>query len=119
MDWQLKCAYNEAQKQTFHATAQSRLRQLAIIELQLEPRTFVVRSNKGGIAVSGEITLHHDLFYVQVSQPWGTDGSTGILLRMCNGREDYHGGRNHFLPLVMLDDVPALAVHVRAVAGMA
>ena len=115
MNWQLDCAYNEAQKRSFHATAQSRLRQLAIIELQLEPNSFDIRSNKGGIAVSGEITLHHDKVYVQVSQPFGGDGTTGILIRTCKGQRDYTGGHNHFAPLALLDDVPALAVRVRVV----
>jgi hypothetical protein len=116
MNWQLDCAYNEAQKRTFHATAQSRLRILAIIELQLEPSSFDVRSNKGGIAVSGEITLHHDRIYVQVSQPY-SGADSGILIRTCNGRRDYTGGPNHFAPLALLDDIPTLAQRVRAVMG--
>ncbi|MCP6769212.1 hypothetical protein NL529_30635, partial [Klebsiella pneumoniae] len=86
-------------------------RSLAIIELQWEPSTFDVRSNKGGIAVSGEITLHHEKVYVQVSQPFG-GGDTGILIRTCNGRRDYTGGPNHFASLALLDDVPTLAARV-------
>ncbi len=115
MNWRLDCAYNEAQKRSFHGTVQSRLRVLAIIELQLEPSTFDVRSNKGGIAVSGEITLHHEHVYVQVSQPCGGNIDTGILIRTCNGRRDYTGGANHFASLTLLDDVPALAARVNAV----
>ena len=114
MNWYIDCAYNDAQKRSFHATAQSRLRALAIIELQWEPSSFDIRSNKGGIAVSGEVTLHHDNVYVQVSQPYG-GFDTGILIRTCNGRRDYTGGVNHFAPLSMLDDIPALATRVRAV----
>jgi len=117
MNWQLDCAYNEAQKRTFHATAQSRLRQLAMIELQLEPSSFDIRSNKAGIAVSGEITLHHENVYVQVSQPFGGFDS-GILIRTCNGRRDYTGGHNHFAPLTLLDDITALAARVRVVMGV-
>jgi hypothetical protein len=64
--------------------------------------------------VSGEITMHHDRVYVQVSQPsMGHD--SGILIRRCAGRRDYTGGRNHFAPLALLDDIPALAGRVRAV----
>ena len=117
MNWQLDCAYNEAQKRTFHATAQSRLRILAIIELRLEPSSFDVRSNKGGVAVSGEITLHHEEVYVQVSQPFG-GADTGIMIRTCKGRRDYTGGQNHFAPLTLLDDTAALAARVRAVMGV-
>ena len=39
----------------------------------------------------------------------------GILIRTCEGRRDYTGGRNHFAPLRLLDDTPALAAEVRAV----
>ena len=115
-DWLLNCAYNEAHKKTFHATVQSRLRILAIIELQLDPSTFDVRSNKGGVAVSGEITLHHDRVYVQVSQPFG-GSEMGILIRTCNGRRDYTGGHNNFASLTLLNDLPTLAARVRAVMG--
>ncbi len=118
MNWHLDCAYNEAQKRSFHGTAQSRLRILAIIEMQWEPSTFEVRSNKGGIAVSGEIILHHENVYVQVSQPYGgLHADTGILIRTCNGRRDYTGGPNNFVSLVLLDDLPMLAAKVRIVMG--
>jgi hypothetical protein len=66
------------------------------------------------IAVSGEITLHHDRVYIQVCQP-ATGHDSGILIRSCKGRKDYTGGRNHFAPLLLLDDIPALAGRVRAV----
>ena len=75
-----------------------------------------VRSNKGGIAVSGEITLHHDEVYVQVSQTF-SGADTGILIRTCKGRRDYTGGVNNFAALTLLDDVPTLAARVRAVMG--
>lgn len=39
----------------------------------------------------------------------------GILIRTCKGRRDYVGGRNHFAPLSMLDDLSALASRVRSV----
>ncbi len=41
----------------------------------------------------------------------------GVLIRTCQGRSDYTGGPNNFAPLYMLDDIPALAERVRAVAG--
>ena len=67
-----------------------------------------------GIAVSGEITLHHDRVYVQACQP-ATGADSGILIRICEGRRDYTGGRNHFAPLSLLDDIPALASRVQGV----
>jgi hypothetical protein len=113
MNWYLRCAYQPDQKRRFHATARARLRKLAAA-LDFTPDTFDLRSNEAGIAVSGEITLHHDCVYVQVSQPaMGFD--SGILMRTVEGRRDYTGGRNHFAPLSLLDEIPALAGRVRAV----
>ena len=85
--------------------------------LGFAPAEYDLRSNQGGIAVSGEITLHHERVYVQVSQP-ATGADTGILIRTCAGRRDYTGGRNHYAPLSLLDDVPALAARVRAVVSV-
>jgi hypothetical protein len=115
MQWMTRCAYNAEQKRSFHATARRRLRQLADI-LGWAPATYDLRSNQGGIAVSGEITLHHDRLYIQVCQP-ATGHDSGILIRTCEGRRDYHGGRNHHESLCLLDDLPALAARVRTVSG--
>ncbi|MDE2239823.1 MAG: hypothetical protein KGJ73_07820, partial [Rhodospirillales bacterium] len=66
-------------KQQFHVQAHRQLKRLAVI-LGLVPSTYDLRSNQGGIAVSGEITLHADNLSVQVSQPaMGFD--SGILFR--------------------------------------
>src|SRR5271165_6273454 len=62
------------------------------------------------IAVSGEITLHHERLYVQVCQP-ATGSDSGILIRSCKGRADYTGGPNNFVPLSCLDNIEALAGH--------
>jgi hypothetical protein len=115
MDWYTSCAYALEQKQHFHTTARARLRKLASA-LGFPPGTYDLRSNQGGIAVSGEITLHHERVYVQVCQP-ATGADSGILIRTCEGRRDYTGGRNHFAPLSLLDDIPALAVRVRRVTA--
>ena len=112
-DWYARCAYDAEIKQRFHTAAHARLRQLATA-LGFPPKSFDLRSNSGGIAVSGEITLHHDDVYVQVCQP-ATGADSEILIRTCQGRRDYTGGRNHFAPLRLLDDTPALAAQVRAV----
>ncbi|MBA3517439.1 MAG: hypothetical protein H0T75_07320 [Rhizobiales bacterium] len=114
MHWDQPCAYDEAQKRRFHATARARLRQLAV-ELRLPAGSYDLRSNKGGIAVSGEITLHHEAVYVQVSQS-AMGGDMGILIRTCRRRRDYTGGANNFAPLGLLDDLPALATLVCRVA---
>jgi hypothetical protein len=113
MDWYTSCAYAPEQKQHFHTTASARLRRLATA-LEFPAASYDLRSNQGGIAVSGEITLHHGQVYVQVCQP-ATGADSGILIRICRGRRDYTGGRNHFAPLSRLDDIPALAVRIRGV----
>lgn len=114
MHWTDPCAYDDAQKRRFHSTARARLRQLAVA-LRLPAGSYDLRSNQGGIAVSGEITLHHEAVYVQVSQS-AMGGDMGILIRTCCGRRDYTGGPNSFAALTMLDALPALAVRVRLIA---
>ena len=113
MNWYIPCAYNDAQKRSFHAIGRKRLKALAA-ELGLAPSSFEVRSNAGGVAVSGEVTLHGEHLYVQISQP-ATGADSGILIRTCKDRKDYTGGPNNFAPLALLDDVPALAVRCRSV----
>lgn len=79
---------------------------------------FLRRSlEQGRIAVSGEVTLHHDHVYVQVGQ-FGLSSGHGILIRACKGRKDYTGGPNHFLPLSKLDDIAALAAAIHAITGV-
>lgn len=113
MSWTTDCGYAPDVKRRFHSTARARLRQLAN-ELRLPTGSYDLRSNQGGIAVSGEITLHHEAVYVQVSQS-ALGGGMGVLIRACRGRRDYKGGTNNFVPLAMLDDIPALATQVRIV----
>jgi hypothetical protein len=113
IDWYKRCAYDDGQKRRFHAEAKKRLKELAR-QLRLPPGAYDVRSNNGGIAVSGEVTLHHDALYVQISQPaTGTD--SGILIHTCKGRKDYTGGPNNFAPLSTLDNIEALAGYCQRV----
>src|SRR5712671_2917818 len=112
-DWYARWAYDPEVKQRFHTAARAQLRRLATT-LGLPPGSFDLRSNLGGIAVSGEITLQYDDIYIQVCQP-ASGADSGILIRTCQGRRDYTGGRNHLAPLRLLDDAPNLAAQVRAV----
>lgn len=114
--WTKSCSYDDEQKRRFHTTAHSRLKKLAA-ELHLPPGSFEVRSNRAGIAVSGEVTLHYENFYLQVGQ-FGLSSGHGILIRTCKGRTDYTGGPNHFVALQLLDDISALAAAVRAITGV-
>lgn len=115
MNWTIDCGYDPDAKRHFHTTARARLRQLAS-ELGLPRGSYDLGSNQGGIAVSGEITLHHQVVYIQVSQS-ALGGGMGVLIRTCRGRRDYSGGQNNFVPLALLDDIPALAARVRSVMG--
>lgn len=104
-----------AHKLKFHRTAKARLKEVAQ-HLGWPKGTFDLRSNMAGPAVSGEITLHGERLYVQVSQSCMGPGSS-IMIRTCDGRKDYHGGQNNFAALDMLNDVAGLAEICRRVAG--
>jgi hypothetical protein len=78
-------------KSLFHSRARGFLSALA---KELGYEEYDLRSNKAGIAVSGEITLHTDDLYVQISQSCMFPG-TSLMLRTCEGRRDYSGGVNH------------------------
>jgi hypothetical protein len=110
-DFRKRVAYDADAKRRFHREARQRLRELAEA-LGLDPDARDLRSNEGGIAVSGEITLHADRLYVQVSQP-ATRADTGILFRTCEGRRDYTGGRNNFASLDLLHRLGELARLIR------
>jgi hypothetical protein len=107
-----KCvSYDPDAKRLFHTNAQRQLRLLAE-QLDLAPGSYDLRSNQGGIAVSGEATLHAERLYVQACQP-GTGCDTGIMFRSCQGRKDYIGGRNHFALLDLLNTPDLLARRIR------
>jgi hypothetical protein len=96
-DFRQRVAYDPEAKHLFHSHAQRQLKALAAA-LGLAADQYNLRSNEAGPAVSGEITLHADHLYVQVSQP-ATGADTGILFRSCSGRCDYIGGVNNFASL--------------------
>src|SRR5260370_36255027 len=110
-DFRKPVAYDGEAKRAFHNHARRRLKQLANA-LGLAPGSFDLRSNPGGIAVSGEATLHADHLYVQACQP-ATGDDTGILFRTCQGRKDYHGRSNKFASLDTLDRTDDLARRIR------
>lgn len=94
-------SYNESGKLLFHKEAKSALRKVAKT-LQLNSNEFDLRSNKGGIAVSGEVTLHTESLYIQISQSMG---QANVLFRSCNGIKDYSGGQNRYVKIEsLLDD---------------
>jgi hypothetical protein len=115
-DFRKRVAYDPQAKRLFHAYARRQLMALAAA-LDFTPCAFDLRSNQGGIAVSGEVTLHADRLYMQASQP-ATGSDTGILFRRCEGRCDYVGGVNNFASLDLLHHPAELAHRIR-LAGLA
>jgi hypothetical protein len=99
-------ARNRQNKARFHQLGRTILQRLAR-QLNLKACDRDIRSNQGGPAIMGEIILHTDEFYLQVSD-------RGIMFRTCNGRRDYSGDVNHFWDLTAFDELKTLAVKIRA-----
>lgn len=112
-DFRRPVSYDAMAKHAFHSRARRQLKQLAAA-LGLAPGAYDLRSNQGGIAVSGEVTLHADHLYVQACQP-ATGHDTGVLFRTCQGRKDYHGGPNNFASLELLNRPEDLARRIKEV----
>lgn len=89
-------AYDAEAKELFHRRGKALLKQIAC-DLGYAKGSFDLRNNKAGIAVSGEVTLHTDDLYVQLSQSCVGGGDMDILYRDCQHRRDYSGGRNQFM----------------------
>lgn len=84
----------QAAKEAFHRDGQKFLHGVAAA-LGLQKQDYDVRSNKAGMAVSGEVTLHSDDLYLQLSESaLGAPGVTA-LYRSCDSRKDYCGHQNH------------------------
>ncbi|MCP4618631.1 MAG: hypothetical protein GY844_19625 [Bradyrhizobium sp.] len=115
-DFRKSVAYDAEAKRLFHSRAKSQLRRIARA-LGLEPDSYDLRSNEAGIAVSGEITLHGDHLYVQVSQS-AMGYYSGILFRTCKGRKDFVGGPNNFASLDLLNRPGELAHWIREVCDV-
>ncbi|OZA00400.1 MAG: hypothetical protein B7X99_04300 [Rhizobiales bacterium 17-65-6] len=87
-------SYDEAAKRTFHAEGRAAMRRLAEA-LEMDEGSFDIRSNKAGPAISGEITLHGEEIWVQLSLScMGPDHE--VLFRRVRGRDDHCGERNRW-----------------------
>ncbi len=80
-------------------------------ELGLNKGEFDVRSNLGGQAVSGEITLHGEFLYLQFSG--GMLSGDVFMYRSCNGRKDYSGGPNRWMNYSKLLNIPSMCLEIR------
>lgn len=93
-----------SKKCIFHKTAKRLLAQIARNSLRLLPNQYDLSSNMGGPAVSGEITLHTDALYIQVSEsPFGPV-KANVLVRRCVGRKDFCGEQNHYCDAELLEN---------------
>jgi hypothetical protein len=90
----------QARKDAMHKDGAKFLRQLAK-ELGLDKLDYSIRSNVAGIAVSGEVTLHADHLYVQMSESFHGN-HLHLLYRNCKSRTDYTGGQNHYINMTEL-----------------
>lgn len=86
--------YDHFAKEKFHSLGKRVMKEIAK-RLELDPGTYDVRSNKGGIAVSGEVTLHGEDIHVWMQQSCVGPEQTIIIFRRCNGRKDYTGETNN------------------------
>ncbi len=109
-------SYDPEAKRAFHLDTKRALRAFAHY-LGLTAHQYELRSNQAGPAVSGEITLHADTLYLQVSIGLMGPGRE-ILFRRCNSRTDYCGHRNGFADIAALADHPKLANLIRRETGL-
>ncbi len=100
-------------KELFHDWGKKTLELLAK-SMKLPKGSYDIRSNLGGVAVSGEVTLHGESIYVQFSQSNKSEKS--FLVRQCKGRQDYTGGRNHWVHWAELLNMPNLAKKLKNIA---
>jgi hypothetical protein len=112
MNLQLGSAsYNEQVKATFKKEGMALLRKTVKL-LGLAKVSYDLRYNAGGIAVSGDCTLHSETFYVTFNLDFA-----GVLVRTCKGRKDYTGGPNRWYPFTLLqsDGAEGLAEFIRRI----
>lgn len=94
-----KCSYNETNKAAFKSAALALLRSVAK-HMGLVKGTFDIRYNAAGIACSGDATLHAETVYID----FNADMNLGVLVRTCEGRKDYRGGRNQWYSFRKLEE---------------
>ena len=109
-------AYDPESKAAFHSEAKRALRALAN-HLGLAPADYDLRSNKAGPAVSGEVMLHTDTFYLRLSLARFSAGREAMF-RRCDGRQDYSGHRNNFCDIAVILDPPKFEQIVRRETGI-
>ena len=104
-------AYDDAAKDLFHADGRRAMRDLAVA-LALPDGSYTIRSNRSGRSVSGEITLHGEEVWVQLSL--GALGPENeVTFRRVRGQHDHLGDRRRFAPLRELLNAERFADRLR------
>ena len=85
--------YNEEIKAEYKKLGRRILKEI-VKELGLQKGEYEIRWNPGGIACSGDHTLHTDKIYVALHD---NIGSGWFYWRTCKGRKDYTGGTNQIV----------------------
>lgn len=98
--------YKPEKKDEFHFLAKKYAKDLAVA-LKLPQGSFDIRSNKAGIAVSGEVTLHGEWVYVQFGHCCVMPHQ--FMWRLCKGRKDYTGLQNQWAKWDEISDIHQLA----------
>jgi len=100
----LEPSYKQAAKEEFRRLSRKLLTNV-VKELGLAKGSYDLRYNPGGVAVSGDATLHTNTLYIS----FNLDGRKWVLVRTCKGRKDYHGGLNQSYDFERLerDGLPA------------
>lgn len=117
-------SYVEAElKDQMHCNGRAVLKEFVEF-LGLQKESYAIRSNYGGIAGSGEITLHAETFYMQIN-PGSALKNMEIMIRSCKGMNDYTGGTNNFCsikdlrnPLLVTDLIFQVARNLKPVRAL-
>jgi hypothetical protein len=96
------------EKSNFHKRWTKTLRSIAL-ELGILGECDI-RSNQGGDAILGEVTLHGEKLYLQVGGSMCEPGNPTVLFRSCKGRKDYCGGNNRYMNASMLHEPRGMAL---------
>ena len=96
------CSYNDENKAKFHRWGKA-VAQLIADKMELIKGTYDIRSNQGGIACSGEITLHGESIYISMEQSCCL--TEQFMFRKCKGKKDYAGMGNHWMTWQELLDI--------------
>jgi hypothetical protein len=105
-----------AAKLKFHREGKQFLRLLAAeLDLSASTKPFSISSNRGGVAVSGEVTLHSDDLYVQLHESCVGRQGVSVLFRSCSSRKDFCGNRNH---TVRMENIQTEAAQASFIANL-